>query len=82
MSDFKTKCRQCLGEEFTLQDGLYFCNECGIQIESLVEMEHDDHNENLQSQHRIKISNKRKQQENLKGEKHCLSGCKVIVTVS
>lgn len=72
MADPKLKCRQCHGEDFNLQDGLYFCNECGIQIENLVEMEHEEFDANMQSQHRIKFaSDKTKQKENLKGEKFC-----------
>lgn len=70
MSNLKLRCQQCLGEDFELRDGFYFCSECGIQVENLVEMEHEEHNENLQSQHRIKFaSDKKKQKDNLKGEK-------------
>jgi uncharacterized Zn finger protein (UPF0148 family) len=70
MSDRKLKCRQCQGIDFNLQDGLYFCNECGVQFENLVEMEHEENVDNMQSQHRIKLtSDKKKQKDNLKGEK-------------
>lgn len=68
--DHKLKCQKCQGDDFNLHDGLYFCNECGVQYANLVEMEHEEHNEILQTQHRIKlVSDKNKQKENLKGEK-------------
>jgi uncharacterized Zn finger protein (UPF0148 family) len=70
MADLKLKCRQCQGEDFDLHDGLYFCNECGVQIENLVEMEYDEHNANLRSSQRIKFTkDKTKQKDNLNGEK-------------
>jgi hypothetical protein len=63
------RCRQCLGEDFDLQDGLYFCAECGIQVENLVEMEYEEFNENLQSQKKVKVGDdKKRQKEALKGE--------------
>lgn len=37
----KLNCSRCNGSEFYLQDGLYFCEECGLQYENLFEMEKD-----------------------------------------
>lgn len=38
-SKLNLKCRNCNGSDFCLQDGLYFCEECGVQYENLFEME-------------------------------------------
>lgn len=37
----KLNCRRCNGSEFYVQDGLYFCEECGNQYEHLYEMENE-----------------------------------------
>ena len=33
------KCSNCSSSGFYVQDGLYFCEECGVQYESLQQME-------------------------------------------
>jgi uncharacterized Zn finger protein (UPF0148 family) len=36
------KCNNCKNEEFEKQDGLFFCKECGVQLERNFEMEFAD----------------------------------------
>lgn len=69
MADAKLnlRCTNCEGRDFYLQDGLYFCEECNVQYANLVEMEYDEHNENYQSQGRIKIGKVKTKEENIKG---------------
>lgn len=67
MADAKLnlRCTNCNGLDFYLQDGLYFCEECHIQYANLVEMEYDEHNQNFQSQSRIRLAKDKAKKENL-----------------
>lgn len=60
------KCSNCTGSDFYLQDGLYFCEECGVQYENLFEMETEWHG-NDQTNYMTKIG-KDKSKKN-KGDK-------------
>lgn len=67
MEKLKLQCDNCKSRDFYCQDGLYFCEECNVQYANLVEMEYDEHNENLQTTQRIRlVNNKSQQKENIK----------------
>lgn len=68
MPDLKLQCNNCKSREYYCQDGLYFCEECNVQYENLVEMEHEEHNALLTTKYRVRFSKKKSQQkDNLKG---------------
>lgn len=69
MSDLMLKCSNCQSDNFYLQDGLYFCEECNVQYANLVEMEYDGIGDNFTAMHRIKLrTDKVKTAEKLKGK--------------
>ncbi|CRK88438.1 CLUMA_CG002257, isoform A [Clunio marinus] len=63
-NNLKLKCVNCKSSEFYTQDGLYFCEECNVQHENLVEMEYAEFDENLKTKQSIYIGKQRENEQN------------------